>query len=147
MERQKKTCRVCGSQRNAKWGKRRGKQCYRCSDCGFQFTIETERQSAVDVKRAVTLYCLGFSFRTIGKLLRYHHTTVMRWICKFAQEHYQKPAAKGEVILELDEMFHFIESKKTNYGFGKHIAAQLDNLSTGNAAIEIPPLLKGCIID
>ena len=79
--------------------------------------------------------------------MRYHHTTVMRWICRFAEEHYHKPLPSGEVILELDEMFHFIGSKKTNYGFGKHIAAQLDNLLTGNAVIEIPQLLKGCIID
>ena len=142
-----KTCRVCGSTKNAKWGKRRGKQCYRCSDCGFQFTREDGRKSEKEILRAVALYCFGFSFRTIGTILHYHDTTIMRWIGEFADKHYQKPIPKGEIVVELDEMHHFINSKKTQFGFGKHTAAQVENFLTGKLALEIPPLLKGCITD
>jgi hypothetical protein len=72
-------------------------------------------------------------------------STIYRWIRAFATLHYNKPVPKEEIIVELDEMSHFIHSKKTEYGFGRHIAGQLDNLSIGNAVIVIPELLKGCI--
>ena len=35
-------CRKCGSQNNTRYGKRQGKQCYRCKNCGFEFTEETK---------------------------------------------------------------------------------------------------------
>ena len=142
-----KTCRACGSMRNSKWGSRRGKQCYRCCECGFQFTIESDRRSRLEVRRAITLYCLGFSFRTIGKLMSYHHTTILNWITTFAKENHLKPIPKAEIFVELEEMHHYIQSKKTNHGFGKYIDAQLDSLLTENVAIEIPKLLKECLTD
>jgi transposase-like protein len=144
---EKKTCRVCGSTRNVKWGKRKGKQCYRCSDCGFQFTREDERRNEKDVLRAVALYCFGFSYMTIGKILNYHDTTIMRWIGMFADKYCEKPIPKGEIEVELDEMHHFIGSKKTSFGFGKHTIEQVERFLTGRLEIEVPPLLKGCIID
>jgi len=97
--------------------------------------------------RAVVLYCLGLSFKTIGTLLNYSKTSIINWVRDFARKNYAKPIPKGELVLELDEMHHFIRSKKTNCGFGKHIAAQLDSLLTGNAEIVIPPLLKDCITE
>ena len=145
--REKKVCRVCGSSENSKWGKRKGVQCYRCKDCGFQFTKETERHSELDERRAITLYCLGFSFRTIGKLMNWHHTTIMRWVMRFAKWHYQKPVPKGEILVELDEMHHYVRSKKNSCGYGKHIVEQMDNYLTGRWEIEIPRHLQGCMTD
>ena len=126
-------CRVCGSDRNVKNGKRKGIQSYLCRSCGFQFTSESERHSEAEVNMAVSLYSVGLSYRTIAKMVCVSYQTIYRWIRDYAQEHYTKPLPKGEIIVELDEMHHFIQSKKTNYGFGKHIAEQLDSLLTGNA--------------
>jgi hypothetical protein len=64
---------------------------------------------------------------------------------EFAKAHYQKPVPKGEIVLELDEMWHFLHLKKTNCGFGKPIVAQLESLLTGSLEIAIPELLKDCI--
>ena len=72
---------------------------------------------------------------------------VLIWVREFAKAHYHKPIPKGEIILELDEMWHFLQAKKINCGFGKHIAAQLESLSTGKAVIVIPKLLSGCIAE
>ena len=105
-------CKRCGSKEILKNGKRKGKQCYLCKCCRHQFTSETERKRLRDVEIAVSLYCLGLSFRTIAKLLYVHNTTVMRWIRQYAKEHYEKPLVKGEIVVELDEMWHFIQSKK-----------------------------------
>ena len=128
-------CKQCGSESIVKNGKREGAQCYRCKDCSHQFTSEFGRHTEWEEKMAVSLYAAGLSFRTIAVLFCVHNTTIYRWIRDYAQEHYQKPVPKGEIVVELDEMFHFIKSKKTNVGFGKHIAEQLDNLLTGNVEI------------
>jgi hypothetical protein len=52
----------------------------------------------------------------------------MRWVRKYAKENCEKPKPSGEIIVELDEMWHFIRSKKLNFGFGKPIAAVPESL-------------------
>jgi len=126
---------------------RKGKQCFKCKVCGFQFTREDDRRDEKQVLRAVALYCLGFSFRTIGQILAYHHTTILKWVMAFAKEKYEKPIPKNEIIVELDEMHHYLQSKKTSFGYGRHIAERLDDFSTGKLEIEVPKLLSGCILD
>jgi hypothetical protein len=96
---------------------------------------------------AVALYCVGLSFRTIGTLMGYSNVTILIWVREFARLNYSKPIPKGDIILELDEMWHYLHQKKTDFGFGKHIVAQLESLLTGNVVVEIPALLKGCIAE
>ena len=54
------------------------------------------------------------------------------WVRAFGIETYEKPVPQGDVVVELDEMWHFVQSKKPNSGSGKHIVALLVNSSTGN---------------
>jgi len=82
---------------------------------------------------AVMLYAHGFSFRTVAKLFEVSPNTIMLWVRNFSELNKSEPQAKGEIEVEIDEMWHFIQSKKTNCGFGKHFAEQLANFSTGNA--------------
>ena len=140
-------CSKCGSEQVVKNGLKAGQQTYLCKECGYRFMSERPTASDKLKKQAVSLYCAGLSFRTIGVLLGYSNPMILAWVREFAQMNYKKPIPKGEIILELDEMWHFLGSKKTSYGFGKHIVEQLDNLLTGNAVKEIPKLLQGCIID
>lgn len=93
------------------------------------------------------MYCCGFSFKTIGMILYYHDTTIMRWIGEFADKHCQKPVSKGEVLIELDEMRRFVASKKAQLEFEKHAEEQAERFLSGNAKIEIPRLLQDCIVD
>jgi hypothetical protein len=123
-----------------------GQQTYLCRECNYRFMSERAMATDKIKKQAVSLYCVGLSFRTIGALLGFANTMVLIWVREFAKEHYQKPIPKGEIVLELDEMWHFLNLKKTNCGFGKHIVAQLDNLLTGNLEIAIPGPLSGCIV-
>ena len=139
-------CRKCGDEQIVKNGKKHGMQNFLCKGCKFQFTKEHDRRNEMAVRVAVCLYCYGLSFRTIGQMMGYHNTCILIWVRTFAREHYNKPVPKGEVFLELDEMWHFIGSKKTNIGSGRHTPA-MENLLTGNAAPEIPPLLRNCITD
>ena len=49
-----------------------------------------------------------------------------------AKTHYEKPAPGDAIIVELDEMWHYLGSKKTSYGSGKLIVEKLESLLTGN---------------
>jgi hypothetical protein len=74
----------------------------------------SERPKATDKikKQAVSLYCAGLSFRTIGVLLGFSTPMILIWVREFAKKHYQKPIPKGEIVIELDEMWHFLNQKK-----------------------------------
>jgi len=139
-------CKICESENIVKNGKRKGAQCYLCRNCKHQFISEFGRHTDKDVNMAVSLYSLGLPFRTIAALFYLNASTILRWIRSYAEEHYEKPLPKGDIVVELDEMHHFIKSKKTNCGFGKHIVEQLDNLLTGNAATEQAQRLRKCYI-
>ena len=132
-------CKKCGSTHVVKAGKINGNQRYKCKDCDCQFQPNRRKGKAESTKRlAVLLYLCGLSMRTIAKIVKTDVHAVYRWIRKFAEENYEKPKPKSEaVIVELDEMWHFIKDKKTNSGYGRLIAAIPVNLSTGNVEGEI----------
>jgi len=46
---------------------------------------------------------------------------VLRWVRLFAEKTYEKPEPAEAVIVELDEMWHYLGAKKTNSGSGKLI--------------------------
>ncbi|MCL1945405.1 MAG: hypothetical protein FWF56_06360 [Firmicutes bacterium] len=41
----------------------------------------------------------------------YTNPTILLWVREFAKEHYHKPVPKGELVLELDKMWHYIGKK------------------------------------
>ena len=57
---------------------------------------------------AVTLYTLGLSIRAIARLIGVSPTAVLKWIKTFAKTHYEKPAPGDAIIVELDEMWHYL---------------------------------------
>ena len=128
-------CKKCNSEKRVKAGFVKGEQRYKCKDCGCQFVPTRQRgKSEKDKHLAVWLYLHGLSFRTIAKLFRVTPKAVYDWVKKYAQENYIKPEPEGDsVIVELDEMWHFVQSKKPNSGYGRLIVAIPINLSTGSA--------------
>ena len=75
----------------------------------------------------------GLSFRTIAKLFRVTPKAVYDWVKAYAKANYVKPEPQGEaVVIELDEMWHFLHSKKQSSGYGRRTAAIPLGLSTGN---------------
>ena len=106
-------CCKCKSSESVKNGKRGNEQCYKCKNCGFQYTSEKpKRRSEAEHNAAIALYLLGLSMRAIAKLFRVNVTTILYWIRNFAIENYEKPTPQGPIDIELDEMWHFINSKK-----------------------------------
>ena len=130
---EKPPCPKCQSIEVVKNGKVQGKQRYKCKSCSLQFTrLTPSGRPAQEKAMAVTLYTLGLSIRAIARLIGVSPTAVLKWIKTFAKTHYEKPAPGDAIIVELDEMWHYLGSKKTSYGSGKLIVEKLESLLTGN---------------
>ena len=132
-------CKKCNSDHAVKSGKVKGEQRYKCKDCGCQYVPTRDRgTSEKDKLTSVWLYAHGLSFRTIARFFSVTHKSIHDWVKAYAIDNYTKPEPKGEsVVVELDEMWHYLHSKKEKSGYGRLIVAIPVNLSTGNAEGEI----------
>ena len=110
-------CSKCGSEDSVKAGFNHGRQRYKCKGCGRQFTL-TEDRNAQDRARALYLYVVGLSMRAIARAFGVAPSTVLYWVRNFALMAYEKPTPQGAVEVEFDEMWHFLQSKKTRFGYG-----------------------------
>ena len=91
------------------------KQRYKCKACDYQWTRTTLRgHPQTDKRLSVLLYCHGISMNAISKLFQVSTTAVLKWIHTFAKKQAPKPtlAPGTSVVLELDEMWHYIGNKK-----------------------------------
>ena len=110
-------CKKCAGIVHVKAGFVGGEQRYKCKGCGYQFVpTRPPRGKSINIKiLSIWLYMHGLSFRTIGKLFQVTHKTILDWVRAFAEDIYTKPTPMGKaVIVELDEMWHFLGSKKTS---------------------------------
>jgi transposase len=131
-------CRFCDSSKFVKNGNHRGSQRYKCKDCGKQFNEVLKGVTEGLREQSILLYILGLSFRTIADFAGVAPSTVLYWVRNFAIKVYEKPMPISKaVIIELDEMWHFLGSKKTKFGYGKPIAAIPVNSLIGSAESEI----------
>ncbi|MFQ5589492.1 MAG: hypothetical protein ACE5F7_11715, partial [Nitrospiria bacterium] len=56
------------------------------------------------------ILCRGVSMNALAKMFSAHTSSVLKWIRKFAKEHYEKPEPVGNaIIMELDEMWHDVK--------------------------------------
>lgn len=109
------SCPRCEHLHCVKNGKVEGKQRYRCKSCKFQFTRLTPRGHPLWLRAlAVFLYCHGLSMNAIAKMFSVSTPTILRWIRKFGVQHAQppEPEAGTAVVLELDEMWHYLKKKR-----------------------------------
>lgn len=116
-------CPECQSTHVSKNGHKRGKQNYRCVDCGRQFVDNPKphRGYSDEVRRVcLTMSVNGMGFRGIERVTTIHHTTVLNWV---KQVGHQLPDAydPDEIpeVGELDELQTFVGAKKTKSGSGQ----------------------------
>ena len=133
------SCPRCKHEHCVKNGKVEGKQRHKCKSCGFQFTRITPKGYPLQLRAlSVFLYCHGLSMNAIAKMLSVSTPTVLRWIWQFGMQHAQppEPAQDTAVVLELDEMWHYLKKNKS-CGFGKFCVVIQENSSLGNVVIGI----------
>jgi transposase len=134
-------CKRCGAEEHVKNGLMRGKQRYRCKSCGLNFTDTPPRGMPLRVKvLAVLLYVSGLSMNRTAKLLGVSTPSVMAWIEQFAKTHAQKPEPEGRaVVVELDEMWHFLKKSRTSSGSGRLGIVLQGEWLTGNVGVVTEP--------
>ncbi|MDJ1168734.1 hypothetical protein PMG71_04785 [Roseofilum sp. BLCC_M154] len=76
------TCPYCQSTEISKYGRRRGKQNYRCGECNRQFVESAQpKQYPPEVKeRCLQLAASGYGVREIGRITGVHFSTVSKWL-------------------------------------------------------------------
>jgi len=114
-------CPKCRDTAAVKNGIVRGKQRYRCYSCGCNYTQSSQYRLSDDIrKRCIELYLEGVGFRGISRLTGVSPATVMRWVKALADKiDMSLPAKEKQVaIMELDEMWHFVQKKHKNVGSG-----------------------------
>jgi transposase len=138
-------CKRCGSGEHTRNGFMRGKQRYRCKACGLNFTDTPPRGKPLALKiTAVLLYVSGLSMNRTAKLLGVSTPSVMAWIEQFAKTYAQKPEPEGRaVVIELDEMWHYLKKSPTSSGCGRLGIVLRDVSSTGNWAVVTRPPAPG----
>jgi IS1 transposase len=62
-------------------------------------------------KAAVNLYGHGLSLRCVGKLLATTAHSVIRWVTDYVETWCRKPTPEGAVVIEVDEMWHYLGDK------------------------------------
>lgn len=133
-------CRKCQSTHFVKNGHINKKQRYKCKKCDYQWTENHKHRGRPLAERAfaVFLYCHGLSMNAISKMLDTAPSTILKWIRNFSNQHAHPPEHQTDaVVLELDEMWHYLKEKKTNAGYGRRFVVIPENSSHGNVVIEI----------
>ena len=118
-------CPACDGTVLIRSGHACGRQRWRCKGCGRQFTRTIPRGKSAGMKAAaVALYCTGLSLSAVGKRLGVSAQSVMRWVRDHARQHCPKPQPTSRAtVVELDEVWHFIQKKRASSGSGRHSSA------------------------
>jgi transposase len=142
-------CKRCGSERQVKNGLMRGKQRYLCKECGLTFTDTPIRGKPLALKAAaVLLYVSGLSMNRTAKLLGVSTPTIQAWLEQFAAAYAQKPEPEGRaVVIELDEMWHYVKKSRSRSGSGKLGIVLQASWWTGSAAVVTRPPASACLSD
>ena len=134
-------CKRCGAEEHVKNGLMRGKQRYRCTACGLNFADTPPRGMPLAMRVTAVLLSLGgLSMNRTAKLLGVSTPTVMAWIERFAEVFARKPEPAGRaVVVELDEMWHFLKKSPASSGSGRLGIVLRGAWLTGSAAVVMPP--------
>ena len=112
------SCPRCVKEDCVKDGIVRGRQRWRCRECGYRHTVQQRGKDAHLKRQAVELYLEGLGFRSIGRFLKVSHVAVYQWIRSFGEKLEELRSAHAIEIVEMDEMHTYIGSKKTSAGSG-----------------------------
>ena len=99
-------CPKCGQEERTKNGFHRGKQRYKCKNCGCNYAGRKRGYPEHIKQRAIEYYLEGNGFRRIERLMHVSHVSVINWVKQAAKEIRKKLKVKNKKtkILELDEM-------------------------------------------
>jgi len=94
-----------------------GSQRHQCKKCKHYFTPEPRPKGFPTSIRnsALRLYLEGNGLRRIGRLLGVAHQTVANWTAAAQAQLGPAPQPAQSAVIELDELFTFVQNKKTKF--------------------------------
>ena len=114
---EEKKCPKCGRTEKVKNGFMRGKQRYKCKNCGCNYTGGRNGYPEHVKQKAIKYYLEGNGFRRIERLMHVSHVSVINWVKQLASKIQRIPKKSETVdVLELDEM---CVNFKKKYGSGQ----------------------------
>jgi len=141
-----KICKKCNSIQSVKNGLVRGKQRYRCIECGCNYTVGDERGKIKPEAKALAVLLYGSGKASYGMIARLFNVTrpaVLHWI-KTIGKFLPAPEITSEVKeVQVDEMWHFINKKNKKYGSGEPWIVFEKELSDGLLGIVMLKHFKG----
>ena len=130
-------CKKCGSLSFVKSGHTRGMQRYKCRDCGCQFTDSAPRGVHPALKSlAMVLYSFcGVSMNKIAGLFDVSAPAVLKWVKAESLKPLPLDPKSESGIVMVDEMWHFVNGKKTKSGCGGPWTGRRVALSDGSLVL------------
>lgn len=94
-----------------------GSQRYQCKKCKHYNTTDPKPKGHGTSLRlaALKLYLEGNGLRRIGRFLGVTHQTIANWINAAHSQLPPAPQPLQSTVIELDELFTFVQSKKTKF--------------------------------
>jgi transposase len=133
-------CKHCDSSETVKNGFQKGHQNYFCKSCKRNFVPQRDdKGKRVQILLAIILYGSGgVSYNYLSKLFGVCTATVCNWVNKYADD-LADPVVNSNISeIEIDEMWHFINEKKTKNGSLKPLIALAERQLHGLRVAETP---------
>ena len=127
-------CKKCRSSKIVKNGFVRERQRYKCKQCKYNFVFGDKRIKISKTKLALIMLFYGHgraSMRFLAKVCKVSPQCIMTWIRNESRKLEEPGISDNIKDIELDEMWHFYDSKKNRFGFGKPLIAREIKLSHG----------------
>ena len=132
-------CKNCKALRTVKSGKVRGKQRYKCKECGYNYVEGDGRtnEKIIALKALVVLlYALSKgSYNMLGKIFGRNRSLIYRWIKEAGLKLDDPVVGEGIEAIEFDEMWHFVGKKNGNCGSSKQLVAAQGELLPGYSVV------------
>ena len=119
------SCKFCFGEVLVRSGFVRGKQRYKCKDCGKNQVLGDAREKYTNAVRrqAIAMYLNSMGLRAIGRVLGIPYQLVARWV-EHAGEIVEQEILKLQAeprniaILEMDELYTYIKKNSSKYEYG-----------------------------
>ena len=137
-------CSKCTSENSVKNGFAKGRQRFRCKNCGNNYSVEQKSTAKLPSVRRMGLmmYLEGIGFNSIGRLLGVSHVAVIKWIKKYGSQLNEVKNESPVEVVEVDEMHSYIMSKKTTVGYGLQLIERENDTLISLLGTEAPKLEK-----
>ena len=117
---QPKYCKKCNSSNSVKNRVVRGKQRYKCKECGCNYVQGDNRGKIGSEAKALGMLLYGSgkaSYGMISRLFKVSCPAVLHWI-KTMGSKLPEPSIDNTIKeVQIDEMWHFINKKNKKYGY------------------------------